>query len=556
MKRRVKKFSKNSGKRYSYFWIGYQTRNDKGTPVFVREINISSLPVDVINRLDIAMKAGKDPMVFKDLIKFQGGVNVGGAWTALRLCEDLGIQAALEANLSEIDRSAVISMIIDRVVNPKPHSKRALAKAYPNSPLARILGPIDIPFNRWYSSLEAVYGRQGVLEKFLMAGADLGDTIFMYDITSVYFEGTCCPLAKFGYNRDGKKGKLQIVVGMLTNSAGRPLGIRVFSGNTKDAGTVMEQMKRIKMELGVDKFIFVGDRGMVTGAIRSEMETLPGSGIDYITALTRQEIIKFSNDDRHPLQISLFDQELAEVEDNGIRYVLCHNPLKKDDDRATRLRLLEKTETKLESVRKNVGNGKYMKEKVIAKRLYKWLNKWGMEKCFKIEYGEGFFKYERDQQKIDEFERLDGCYVITTTVEVSVFNKAEVVDHYKRLTWVEQAFRHMKTTDELIRPVRHWNVDRVRGHVFVCMLTYLVIWQARRCFGEFLKRDEDSCMCEGDSLREIWEALDEGVSIGTINIDGKSEDQLAPIPNYQKRLLKAAKAGINNKEKKRLGIVG
>jgi len=363
-------------------------------------------------------------------------------------------------------------------------------------------------------------------------------------------------LAKFGYNRDGKKGKLQIVEGMLTNSAGRPLGIRVFNGNTKDAGTVMEQMKRIKTELGVDKFIFVGDRGMVTGAIRSEMDTLPGSGIDYITALTRQEIIKFANDDRHPLQISLFDQELAEVEDNGIRYVLCHNPLKKDDDRATRLRLLEKTEAKLESVRKNVADGKYMKEKVIAKRLYRWLGKWGMEKCFKIEYGEGSFKYERDQQRIDELERLDGCYVITTTVGVSVFNKAEVADHYKRLTWVEQAFRHMKTTDEFIRPVRHWNANRVKGHVFVCMLAYLVIWQARRRFGEFLKRDEDSCMCEGDSLREIWQALDEGVSIGTINIDGKSEDQLAPIPNYQKRLLKAAKAGINNQEKKRLGVVG
>ena len=556
MKRRVKEFKKNGGKCYSYFWIGYQTRNEKGTPVFVREINISSLPVDEINRIDLALKAGKEPMVFKDLIKFQSSVSIGSSWTALRLCEDLGICAELESNLSEIDRSAVLSMIIDRVVNPKPHSKRALANAYPDSALARIQGPVDIPFNHWYSSLEDLHGKQDAIEKGLMVGADVDDTIFMYDITSVYFEETCCPLARFGYNRDGKKGKTQIVVGMLTNSAGRPLGIRVFNGNTKDAGTVMEQMKRIKTELGVGKFIFVGDRGMVTGTIRDEMAALPNSGIDYITALTRQEIMKLANDDSHPLQISLFDQEMAEVEENGVRYVLCHNPLKSDDDKATRLRLIEKTEEKLESVRRNVASGKYKKEKVIAKRLYKWLGKWGLEKCFKIDYGEGRFTYERDQQRIDELERLDGCYVITTTVAVSIFNKGEVVEHYKRLTWVEQAFRHMKTTDEFIRPIRHWNADRVRGHVFVCMLAYLVIWQARSRFDEFLKRDEDTCMCEGDSLREIWEALDKGVMVGTIEFEGKPEDQLAPIPNYQKRLLKAAKATINNHERKRLGVVG
>ena len=553
MKRRVKKFKKNN---YSYFWIGYQTRNAKGTPVFVREVNISSLPTDEIDRIDMALKAGGEPMVFKDLIKFQSSVSIGSSWTVLRLCEDLGIRAELESNLSEVDLTAVVAMIVDRVVNPKPHSKRALANAYPGSALARLLDPVDIPFNHWYSSLEEIHGKQGAIEKGLMAGADIDDTIFMYDITSVYFEGTCCPLARFGYNRDGKKGKTQIVVGMLTNSAGRPLGIRVFNGNTKDAGTVMEQMKGIKTELGVDKFVFVGDRGMVTGTIRDELAALPNSGIDYITALTRQEIMRLANDDDHPLQISLFDQEMAEVEENGVRYVLCHNPLKSDDDKATRLRLLEKTEAKLESVRKNVDSGKYKKEKVIAKRLYRWLGKWGLEKCFRIDYGEGLFKYERDQQRIDELERLDGCYVITTTVKPSIFNKAEVVDHYKRLTWVEQAFRHMKTTDEFIRPIRHWNADRVKGHVFVCMLAYLVIWRARSRFVEFLERDEDTCMCEGDSLREIWEALDNGVSIGTIEVDGKPEDQLAPIPNYQKRLLKAAKATINNQERKRLGVVG
>ncbi len=422
--------------------------------------------------------------------------------------------------------------------------------------MARILGPVDIPFNHWYSSLDELYGTQEAIERELMRGADIDDTIFMYGITSVHYEGTGCPLARFGYNRDGKKGKLQIVVGMLTNSAGRPLGVRVFNGNTRDDSTVLEQMRRIKTDIGVEKFIFVSDRGMVTGAIRGEEDLLPSSGIDYITALTRNEIIKLANDDSHPLQFSLFDAEMAEVEDNGIRYVLCHNPLKSDEDKTTRLRLLARTESKLESVARNVESEKYKSVKVIARRLYKWLDKWGMGKCFKIDYGEGSFKYERDQERLDELARLDGCYVITTTVKASLFNKGQVVEHYKRLTRVEQAFRHMKTTDEFIRPVRHWNEDRVRGHVFVCMLAYLVIWQARRRFSEFLERDEGTCECEGDSLREIWEALDKGVVIGTIDVDGTSEDQFAPIPNYQKRLLKAAKASINKEEKKRLVVIG
>lgn len=331
-----------------------------------------------------------------------------------------------------------------------------------------------------------------------MPAADIGDTIFMYGITSIYFEGDLCPLPKFGYNRDGKKGRKQIVVGMLTNSSGPPLGVRVFKGNTKDRTTVLEQMSKIKTEFDVEQFIFVGDRGMVTGATRDELDILPESGIDYITGLTREEIMKLANDDSHPLQASLFDEEMAEVVDGDLRFVLCFNPLKCDEDKEIRLRFLSNTIEKLKSVKKNVDNGQYKKEKVIARRLYTWLNHWGMVRLI----------IQKD----------------------------------------------VSTTNEFTHPIRHWNETRVKGHVFMCMLAYLVIWQARNVFSEFLERDENTCMCEAGSLREIWESLDNGISIGNVSIAGVAKDQLSPIPLYQKRLLKAANATIGKQQKKRLKV--
>jgi len=554
MKRRVKTFyRKKGGKTYEYHWIGYQTRNENGTSYFEREVNISSLPDYEIERIDKALRANNNETICRKLVKFSSSIDIGSHWAILRICENSGIYNELLDKLSTAHSTAILAMIVDRVANPNPYSKLMLSKAHPKSGLARILTTGKVPFNDWYSSLDALYEKQSVIEKSLMPKAD-DNTIFMYDITSIYFEGDCCPLTKFGYNRDGKKGKKQIVVGMLTDSSGRPLGVRVFEGNTKDASTVLEQMSDVKTEFGVDEFIFVGDRGMVTGTIRDELLTLPESGIDYITALTRGEIMKLANDEHHPLQASLFDKEIAEVRHNGIRYALCYNPLKCDEDKKTRLNLLAKTEDKLKNIEKNVRHGRYKNEKVIAKRLYTWLNHWGVGKCFEIDYGDEKFKYKLNQDKIDELERLDGCYVITTTVKADVMDKNEIVSRYKSLIWVEQIFRHMKTTDEFTRPVRHWNAERVKGHVFMCMLAYLVIWTARNAFAEFLERDE-TCMCEGGSLREIWEELDRGITIGTLSFGGEKEDQLSPIPNYQKRLLKAAKASINKKEKERLRVV-
>jgi len=553
LKRRVKKFKRSKqGKTYYYSWIGYQTRNERGTVCFEREVNISSLPAPEIARIDMILKAGDSSILPSTLFRYEKSIAIGSHWTVLRLCEDLGIYYSLEKHLNSTHFAAIMSMIADRVTNPCPMSKLMLSKEHSEMGMARILKHNRIPLNEWYVSLESLYQKQEGIEKQLSTNLPNNNKIYMYDITSIYFEGKCCPLAKYGYNRDGKKGKLQIVVGMLTDADGRPLGIRVFNGNTKDESTVLDELCKIKNQYEAQELIFVGDRGMITGTIRGELELIPESGIKYITALKRSEIIKLANDEKHPLQCSLFDRKMVEVKDGIKRYILCFNPLKCDEDKETRKRFLNKTEEKLKIIEKNVKSGRYKKEKTIAKKLYTWLDKWNMGKCFNVDYSDGSFSYKRNEDKITELERLDGCYVITTTIDESEMSKEEIVKRYKNLTLVEQAFRHMKTTDEFIRPLRHWNVNRVKGHVFMCMLAYLVIWQSRKCFEEYLERDEDTNMCTAGSLREIWRALDKGITIGTLKKGDEIEDQISPIPVYQKHLLKMANASISQNEKRRL----
>jgi len=556
-KRRIKWFRRRKGgKVYRYPYLGYYCRNEKGTPTFVREVSLTGLPEEQVEAMDRGLRGTPiaDPsLVPVNGVRYEGSVEVGATWTALRLIEQLGVRALLNVGLAACSAVAVTAMILDRVVSALPHSKRALCAGFPSSALARILRAAAIPLHKWYRALDELYRQQTRIEAAL--ATDITDRIFLYDITSVYFEGKHCPLADWGYNRDGKKGKKQIVVGLLTNARGRPLAVRVFRGNTKDETTVVGQMDRLREQFGADEFIFVGDRGMLTGNIRAALDEDAKRRIDYITALPRAEIMSFIEADDHPFQPGLFDwRNLVEVVHEHKRYILYHNPEKRLEDERTRERLLNLTEEKLESVARNVRAGRYKREKVIAKRLYRWLDRWGMGKFFSVDYAEAHFEYARDEQKIQQYSNLDGCYVIVTTLTGGAMGNEEVVARYKSLAQIEKAWRMMKTADEFVRPVRHWSPTRVCGHVFMCMLAYLTIWRARECFAPFLERDADRT-CEGDSLREMWEGLDRHVTIGTLNLNGETTDQLSPIPVFQRRLLAAAGATIGPSERERLGVV-
>lgn len=565
MKRKVKFFKRTRGdKTYQYPWIGYSFRNHNGTPDFKREISLADLPEHDVQAIAQALAySGRACGEMKE-VQFVDSVNVGAAWTAFRLAEQLGIVQVLE-KLQPKHYEAALFMILDRVTNPKPYSKSALYESLPGTGLERVVSGAGMTAQQhdFYAALEVLCDEQRPMQKALFSHRSRAQRIFLYDITSSYLEGTECPLSAFGYNRDGKKGKLQIVIGLLADSAGKPVAVEVFEGNTSDQTTVMGQIDKLRNDFGIEEMIFVGDRGMLTAARRRDLQAEDYAGIQYITALTRQEFFTFLDDQSHPLQLTLFDrQNLVEISHEGVRYVLCFNPAKEREDKQTRLRLLEKTEEKLEMIRRNVEAGNWKREKVIAAKLHRWLNRWGMSRFFTCEYGPGAFSWRRNEEVVTQYEAVDGAYVITSDTTGEQFAAAELQQRYKSLAAVEQAFRTMKSTELFVRPIRHWNAKRVKGHVFVCMLAYMIIWEARRVFRAELTKTAEDDTSERDhpaalavGLRSVWNQLDQ-VKIGAIKIGTVVHEQLNPLNRKQKALLKAANATLTVKAREKIGLVG
>lgn len=535
---------KHKNKTYRYPFVVSSYRDEEGKSRTKVHYNLTGMPDHVIEAIDASLKSGKsitDGMVVKKEIGFQNSLEIGASWAIMKIMKKIGI-------LSEINRldtcyqPAIISMIVDRVINDKPYSTRALHAQFNSSGLNEILGkPKSGGLNQWYQALEKIYDKQSTIQQALFKGRKVkGKRIILYDISSSYFEGDKCPLAAFGYNRDGKKGKKQIVYGAITDEEGCPIGIKVFEGNTKDETTVIDQIDELKSEFGIEEVVFVGDRGMITAnKVAAITEPEYSSWLRYITAVKRSDMMSMVDDSDNPIQIGLFDKkELAEVCHGGVRYVLCHNPLKKEEDSTTRIRLLDKTEEKLNSIESQVKKGRLKSKDKIARRLYRWINKWNMERFFVVNYDEGDFRFSRNQAKIDEFSRLDGCYVVTTNIESSDISKEEIVSRYKSLSKVEQLFRTMKTTEIMVRPIRRWNPQRVKGHLFVCMLAYLIIWHLRQNWHFFLERDPVTKSCVGGSLREILDSLKQ-IQLATLKI-GKSEVQkIGLLTIYQRKLLKS-----------------
>ncbi len=533
---------------YTYPFIVSSYRDENGKPCKKTIQKLSHLPEYAVESLRIALNSdGKDKAVSLNSIQYENSLHFGDTWSVWSIMEQLGIVKALQ-KLPKNHQIPIYASIIDRVINPKPYSKRALWDAFETSSLKRIVGPEHrICLSEWYDALDSLYADQMAVERKLFAG----DTsrMFLYDITSSYFEGTCCPLAEWGYDRDGKKGKKIIVIGLLTNSGGRPVAIRVFKGNTNDQSTVIGQIKELKEEFGIQEVVFVGDRGMLTSKRISEIESEDFDWVKYITALRRQDMMRLVEDAEHPIQLSLFDhRRVVEVTYNGKRYILCHNPLRTEEDKATRLRLLEKTEEKLRSIENNVKDRRLKKKDKIARRLYRWINKWNMERFFIVEYGEGRFQFSRDEEKIEKYSVLDGCYVVTSNVDKQQMGAQEVHEKYKDLKYVENAFRSMKVSDLFLRPIRHWSDTRVRGHIFMCMLAYLVVWEARNRLGPLLERDLITRECEGDSLREIWDCMKQ-ITIGRITIADVEFEQISNLAKKQLTILKLLRTPINQKAK-------
>jgi hypothetical protein len=393
-------------------------------------------------------------------------------------------------------RDLAVAMIVARILDPasKLATARALHADTLHSSLGDVLGLDSADQVELYEAMDWLLPRQARIEQELAKRHLSSGGLVLYDLTSTYFEGRHCPLARLGHSRDGKPGKLQIVFGLLTSSAGCPVAVEIFQGNTADPKTVAAQVTKLRQRFGLERVVLVGDRGMITSArIREDLP--PDKGIDWITALRASQIQKLAKGGA--LQMSLFDtSDLAEISHRdfpGERLIACYNPMLAEERTRKREQLLIATEKQLEKIAaatrraKRALRGKHN----IGVRVGKILNRHNMGKHFQIGIDEAQFSYERKKTNIEREGALDGVYVIRTSVKADTLSSQQVVASYKSLSGVERAFRSLKTVDLHVRPIHHHLADRVRAHIFLCMLSYYVEWNMRQHLAPLLFDDHD-----------------------------------------------------------------
>jgi transposase len=397
---------------------------------------------------------------------------------------------------SSRQRDLVIAMISARILDPasKLATARGLHSDTLHSSLGESLSLDSADETELYAAMDWLLARQPRIERELAKRQLQDGAMVLYDLTSTYFEGRHCPLAKLGHSRDDKSGTPQIVFGLLTNAAGCPVAVEVFEGNTSDPKTVAKQVDKLRLRFGLQKVVLVGDRGMITSArIR---EDLPAShGIEWISALRATQIQKLARDGQ--LQMSLFDKtdmaEIAHPDFPGERLVACFNPLLAEERARKRPELLAATEKQLEKIAAATKRATrpLRGKQNIGVRAGKILNRYKMGKHFELRIEEDSFHYQRKEANIEREKSLDGIYVIRTSVPADSLSGEQVVASYKSLSGVERAFRSLKTVDLHVRPIHHRLPDRVRAHILLCMLAYYVEWHMRQLLAPLLFDDHD-----------------------------------------------------------------
>ena len=389
------------------------------------------------------------------------------------------------------ERDLVVAMVAERLIHPC--SKLATTRLWHSTTLAEELGVSDADEDDLYEAMDWLLARQEGIEKKLAARHLSEGALVLYDVTSSYYEGRSCPLAHFGHDRDGKKGRPIIVYGLLTDGAGRPVAVEVYPGDTGDPSTVSDQADKLRHGFGLRHLVLVGDRGMLTQTQIEKLRAYPGLG--WISALRSSAIRELV--ESGSLQMSLFDRkDLAEIcspEFPSERLVACFNPLLAEERRRKRQALLEATEKELERISKHVARRTQavLGKDEIGKKVGRVIGRFKVGKHFRLTIEEGHFSFVRDEEKIRREEALDGIYVIRTSEPAERLSAEDAVRSYKSLTRVERAFRSLKGIDLLVRPIWHHTEDHVRAHVFLCMLAYYVEWHLRKTLAPLLFDDEE-----------------------------------------------------------------
>ena len=413
---------------------------------------------------------------------------------ALATARQIGLNDLLPRRGTKRHRALAFGLIIARLLDPaaKLATARMLDTATASHSLGEVLDLGSVTARELYATLDWLVSEQAFIETALARRHLKEGMLVLYDVTSTYLEGRCCPLAQFGYSRDHRGDRPQLVIGLLCALDGRPVAVEVFEGNTGDPTTVPKQIETLKQRFNLKRVVLVGDRGMITDA-RIEA-TLRPAGLDWITALRAPAIQQLAVEGG-PLQPSLFDtRDMAEItspEFPGERLVVCKNPLLADERARKRGELLAATEKDLDRIQKRVqrANNPLRGAGEIGKAVGAVIGKRKMAKHFETDIKDHSFSFARNAKTIAEQAKLDGIYVVRTSLAAEQADAATTVRSYKSLARVERAFRCMKTVDLELRPVFHWTAARVRAHVLLCMLAYYLEWHMRQKLAPLLFDD-------------------------------------------------------------------
>ncbi len=527
---------------------------ETGKPKTEVVLNLSKYGLDnkTITSLKTSINKTKGILVDSEDIKINKTIDIGFVHLLLTIMDRLRITEAIEKTYGP-KANIIRLMIIGKIATQgsKLHIYNWIKR---NSYISQRLG-IDVEalkLDDLYFELGEFSRMQTKIEKkWNVYHRSRHKDIYLYDITSSYFEGTENALSAFGYNRDGKKGKKQITIGLITDSKGFPLKIQVFEGNEVDYKTVNGQLKAIKEQFGAKSIVLVGDRGM---RIRLNLEELSESekqNISYISALSSSEIRALIND--KVIQLELFSKDLVEIEDGGIRYILCNNPVLQKEKNQTREALKSRFEIEISSIKSSwdkrheqnleniekIGKGHKNKKLVTAftekkldnfkYRTTKALKKYKVSKFYTVIISNDEFKVDYDLQKYQEEKTLDGKYVIESTVAKEDMDTKQVRGKYKELQNVEHAFRDMKTDKLNIRPIFHINEDQTRGHVFVCMFSYAIVKELETVIYPWLKTYNKKNNCKL-SYHDITDELN-NIKVSELKMGHKLKKIMIPELN-------------------------
>ena len=454
--------------------------------------NLTNWPPHVVAGLKM-MLANKDACLDSDF-KVTRTLPHGHVVAILGVMKNIGLERMLGSKPS-LHKKLIEALLVTRIISPssKLAAFRGMSKETASTTIGHELGLESVSESDVYDSLDWLLTRQTVIENALAEKHLRNGVLVLYDVSSSYFEGKTCPLARFGHNKDGKRGKLQIVYGLLCDTEGRPIAIEVFEGNTSDPSTVSSQIEKLKNRFGLDRVVFVGDRGIITEARITE--NLSSTGFQWVSALRAPAIKELLK--QKLIQPELFDQknlgEISSPTHPGERLIVCRNPFLAAERTRTRNELLLATEKLLKPIQEAVNRSKrpFKGAARIGARVQKALQKYKVGKHFDIEITETSFEFHRNEEKIKREQALDGFYVIRTNVPKESISTEGAVEAYKSLANVEMAFRSLKTLDLHIRPIYHRLSDRVRAHAFLCLLAYYIVWNMKKALAPILFVDDD-----------------------------------------------------------------